>query len=43
MLIYLDEFLNNIKRISNYETLCIHHIYNMVGSHKDNDNITRKL
>ena len=41
--IYLEKFLDNISKISDYKTLCIHHVYNIVGSHKDNDYVTNKL
>jgi len=41
--VYIDKFLDNISNIAGYETLCIHHIYNIVGSHIDDDSITHKL
>ena len=34
--IYIDKFLENVSNINGYDTLCIHHAYNILGSHKDN-------
>lgn len=41
--VYIDKFLENIMEISGYETLCEHHIYNIVGSHDDNERVNTKL
>lgn len=41
--IYIDKFLDNVSNINGYDTLCIHHAYNILGSHKDNKEICRKL
>ena len=41
--IYIDKFQENISRISGYKTLCEHHIYNITGSHDDNESVNNKL
>mgnify|MGYP005625443317 CR=1 FL=1 len=40
---YIDHYLKNIKNIVGYRTLCIHHAYNILGSHKNDNSVTKKL
>jgi len=41
--VYIDAFLDNVSKISGYEILCIHHVYNIIGSHIDDEDINHKL
>ena len=40
---YLEHYLKNIKNITGYRTLCIHHAYNILGSHHNNDYVNKRL
>lgn len=40
---YIDHYLKNIKNIIGYKTLCIHHAYNILGSHKNNNYVNNTL
>jgi GT2 family glycosyltransferase len=40
---YIDHYLNHIKNIFGYRKLCIHHIYNILGSHQNNELVNQKL
>lgn len=40
---YLEHYLNHIKNIVGYRTLCIHHAYNILGSHHNNDYVNKRL
>ena len=41
--VYIDKFLENAASINGYENLCVHMAYNIIGSHKDNEGVSRKL
>jgi len=41
--VYIDKFLENAANINGYENLCVHMAYNIIGSHKDNEGVSRKL
>jgi hypothetical protein len=40
---YIDHYLKNIRNIVGYRILCVHHVYNILGSHVNNNNVNRKL
>jgi hypothetical protein len=40
---YIDHYLKNIRNIVGYRTLCVHHVYNILGSHQNNNYVNNKL
>ena len=40
---YINHYLKNILNIKGYSRLCTHYAYNIVGSHRNNDLIKKKL